>query len=161
MNKYGFFPFQLAKLQLQEIPDENIEELKTYTPEELEESNIQAIQTKLQTAEAELKAAKPNLNIINVSYETWFLLQRHSKCFFFAGIPQTAERFHRKNERIRGDIGEKSENEGHIRFRRNQTEAGVSYRVQYYTTEAQGNVSDDHVGRRRQLRDGRHIRPVY
>lgn len=61
---------QLTKLQVQDIPEETVEDLKIYTPEELNKKDIQGVQSQLHVAEEELKATKPNLNTINVSFKS-------------------------------------------------------------------------------------------
>ena len=45
-----------------------MEELKTFTDEELEKRNVESVEKELQAAESHLKAAKPNLSAIAVSF---------------------------------------------------------------------------------------------
>lgn len=62
------FLFQLSQLLLHEIPNEEVEQLKTYTDEEFSR-NVQNVMRELNSNEAQLKAAgNPNLNILKVTY---------------------------------------------------------------------------------------------
>lgn len=60
--------FQLTQLSLHELPNEEVEALKTYTDDELNR-NVQNVIRELNSNEAQLKAAgNPNLNILKVMY---------------------------------------------------------------------------------------------
>lgn len=58
---------QISHLKLEDIPNETVEPLKTYTHEELDSHDIQHFQNKLHAAEEQLKAVKPNMSAIEVS----------------------------------------------------------------------------------------------
>ena len=64
-----FFIFQLAKLEIQEIPfdkeDEDPTELKTLEPEDLENVELKQLEYQLQLLEDKLAQAKPNLAVIH------------------------------------------------------------------------------------------------
>ncbi|KAK5646128.1 hypothetical protein RI129_004592 [Pyrocoelia pectoralis] len=55
---------KLTKLKLQEIPERPLEELKTFSPEELKEKDVKNLQRQLTFNENQIKSAKPNLNAI-------------------------------------------------------------------------------------------------
>ncbi|KAF5302895.1 hypothetical protein FQA39_LY02075 [Lamprigera yunnana] len=58
------FRAKLTQLKLQEIPDQSMEELKTFMPEELKQKDVQNLQRQLNYNEEQLKVVKPNLNAI-------------------------------------------------------------------------------------------------
>ncbi|XP_018323917.1 structural maintenance of chromosomes protein 4 [Agrilus planipennis] len=60
---------KLSHLHLQDIPNENVEPLKTLTPEELDSINIENVKRDLHVNEKELKSVKPNLNAIEEYYK--------------------------------------------------------------------------------------------
>lgn len=57
---------KISHLKLQDIPDETAVELKKYTDDEIEDTNVAEIEKELEAAETHLRIAKPNLNAIEV-----------------------------------------------------------------------------------------------
>lgn len=56
-------------MKLQKIPAQAQEELRTYTEEELVETDTKHMEVELKREEEQLKAARPNLTAIQVSYK--------------------------------------------------------------------------------------------
>lgn len=56
---------KLVKLKFQDIPNQELEVLKTFSPEELKQKDIKGVQHELHCHETQLKSAKPDFNTIN------------------------------------------------------------------------------------------------
>ncbi|KAJ8956972.1 hypothetical protein NQ318_012136 [Aromia moschata] len=70
---------KIAKLKLHDIPNETIEPLKKFTPEEIAERRVETVENEMQAAENHLKAAKPNLNAIQEYRERQNIYVERSK----------------------------------------------------------------------------------
>lgn len=162
--------FQLGQLSLHEIPNEEVEELKTYTDEEFNR-NVQNVMRELNSNEAQLKAAgNPNLNILKVTYsfdrnpkitsiKTVFLIPAHYLFIYFTiygvfsvyvlclGVQGKACHIHRTKQRAAGRDGKARHYEEHAAGSPHETKRRVHWGLQYHSAETEGDVPHDHSGR--------------